>query len=39
MGYGGSFKDAGAALGKTGDGRIDGAIREHKLGIASKALD
>lgn len=33
MGYGGSFKDAGAALGKTGDGGIDGVIREDKLGL------
>jgi restriction system protein len=33
MGYGGSFKDAGAALGKTGDGGIDGVIREDRLGL------
>jgi restriction system protein len=33
MGYGGSLKDAGAALGKTGDGGIDGVIREDKLGL------
>lgn len=35
MGYGGSFKDAGAAIGKTGDGGIDGVIREDKLGLDS----
>ncbi len=33
MGYGGSLKDAGAALGKSGDGGIDGVIREDKLGL------
>jgi len=33
MGYGGSVKDAGEALGKTGDGGIDGVIREDKLGL------
>lgn len=33
MGYGGSLKDAGAALGKTGDGGVDGVIREDKLGL------
>ncbi len=33
MGYGGSIKDAGAAIGKTGDGGIDGVIREDKLGL------
>jgi len=33
MGYGGSLKDAGSALGKTGDGGIDGVIREDKLGL------
>ena len=33
MGYGGSLKDAGAALGKTGDGGVDGIIREDKLGL------
>ncbi|MCK5015731.1 MAG: restriction endonuclease [Candidatus Peribacteraceae bacterium] len=33
MGYGGSLKDAGKALGKTGDGGIDGIIKEDKLGL------
>lgn len=33
MGYGGSRKDAGRALGKTGDGGIDGIIKEDKLGL------
>jgi restriction system protein len=35
MGYGGSLKDAGQAVGKTKDGGIDGVIREDKLGLAS----
>jgi restriction system protein len=34
MGYGGSVKDAGEVLGKTGDGGIDGVIKEDKLGLA-----
>lgn len=33
MGYGGSRKDAGEALGKTGDGGIDGSIKEDRLGL------
>ncbi|QDU82622.1 Mrr restriction system protein [Polystyrenella longa] len=33
MGYGGSVKDAGQALGKSGDGGIDGVIKEDKLGL------
>jgi restriction system protein len=33
MGYGGSLKDAGEAIGRTGDGGIDGVIREDKLGL------
>lgn len=33
MGYGGSFKDAGRAIGKSGDGGIDGIIKEDKLGL------
>lgn len=33
MGYGGSLKDAGQAIGKSGDGGIDGVIREDKLGL------
>lgn len=35
MGYGGTLKDAGQAVGKTKDGGIDGVIREDKLGLAS----
>ena len=31
MGYGGSRKDAGQAMGKSGDGGIDGIINEDKL--------
>jgi len=33
MGYGGSRLDAGEALGKTGDGGVDGIIKEDKLGL------
>jgi len=33
MGYGGSRKDAGEAIGKSGDGGIDGIIKEDKLGL------
>lgn len=33
MGYGGSRKDAGQTLGKTGDGGIDGIIKEDRLGL------
>lgn len=33
MGYGGSRRDAGRAIGKTGDGGIDGIIKEDKLGL------
>ena len=33
MGYGGSLKDAGKAVGKTGDEGIDGIIKEDKLGL------
>lgn len=33
MGYGGSRKDAGQALGKSGDGGIDGIVKEDKLGL------
>ncbi|MBD1398421.1 restriction endonuclease [Pontibacter sp. JH31] len=33
MGYGGSLRDAGRALGKSGDGGIDGIIKEDKLGL------
>ncbi len=33
MGYGGSVKDAGDVIGKTGDGGIDGVIKEDKLGL------
>ncbi|WP_211532411.1 restriction endonuclease [Methanobacterium alkalithermotolerans] len=33
MGYGGSRKDAGEAIGKSNDGGIDGIINEDKLGL------
>jgi len=33
MGYGGSIKDAGTVKGKSGDGGIDGVIKEDKLGL------
>jgi restriction system protein len=33
MGYGGSRADAGRAVGKSGDGGIDGIIKEDKLGL------
>ena len=34
MGYGGSVEDAGKALGRSGDGGIDGLIKEDPLGLA-----
>jgi restriction system protein len=33
MGYGGTRSDAGKAVGKSGDGGIDGIIKEDKLGL------
>lgn len=33
MGYGGSIKDAGKAIGKSNDEGIDGTIKEDKLGL------
>ena len=33
MGYGGSRKEAGQIIGKSGDGGIDGIIKEDKLGL------
>ena len=33
MGYGGSIEDAGRAVGRSGDGGIDGIIKEDKLGL------
>ena len=33
MGYGGNRQDAGRALGKSGDGGIDGIINEDQLGL------
>lgn len=33
MGYGGSRKDAGKAIGKRGDEGIDGIIKEDRLGL------
>ncbi len=35
MGYGGSRKDAGQAIGRSGDGGIDGIIKEDRLGLDS----
>lgn len=35
MGYGGSLQDAGKAFKTTGDGGIDGFIKEDKLGLSS----
>lgn len=34
MGYGGSRQEAGQAVGKSGDGGIDGIIKEDRLGLA-----
>lgn len=33
MGYGGSLKEAGQVVGKSGDGGIDGLIKEDRLGL------
>jgi restriction system protein len=33
MGYGGSRKDAGQAIGQSGDGGVDGIINEDRLGL------
>jgi restriction system protein len=33
MGYGGSRADAGQSIGKSGDGGLDGIIKEDKLGL------
>ncbi len=33
MGYGGSLKDAGKAIGRTGDDGLDGVIKEDHLGL------
>ncbi|WP_085276131.1 restriction endonuclease [Pseudogulbenkiania subflava] len=33
MGYGGSHQEAGQAIGRSGDGGIDGIINEDKLGL------
>jgi restriction system protein len=33
MGYGGTLADAGQAIGRSGDGGIDGIIKEDKLGL------
>ncbi len=35
MGYGGSRKDAGEAIGRSGDSGIDGIIKEDRLGLDS----
>ena len=33
MGYGGSLRDAGQAVGRSGDGGVDGIIKEDRLGL------
>ena len=33
MGYGGSVEDAGQSVGRSGDGGIDGVIKEDRLGL------
>ena len=33
MGYGGSLIDAGQRIGRTGDGGVDGIIKEDRLGL------
>ncbi len=33
MGYGGSRRDAGEAIGRSGDDGIDGIIKEDRLGL------
>jgi len=33
MGYGGSIEDAGKTVGKSGDGGVDGRIKEDRLGL------
>lgn len=33
MGYGGTWKDAGEAIGRAGDGGIDGVIKQDRLGL------
>lgn len=33
MGYGGSRRDAGRTLGRSGDGGVDGVIKEDRLGL------
>lgn len=33
MGYGGTLKDAGQRIGRSGDGGIDGIIKEDRLGL------
>ena len=35
MGYGGTFDDAASAVGRSGDGGIDGIIKEDRLGLES----
>lgn len=35
MGYGGTHEDAAAVVGRSGDGGIDGIIKEDRLGLES----
>jgi restriction system protein len=38
MGYGGTLADAGKAVGRAGDGGIDGVIKEDRLGLGIVAI-
>jgi restriction system protein len=38
MGYGGSLKDAGEAVGQSGDGGVDGIIKEDKHALEANYL-
>ena len=33
MGYGGTFEDAEQTVGRTGEGGIDGVLKEDRLGL------
>ena len=33
LGYGGSVEDAGQTLGRSGEGGVDGVIKQDKLGL------
>lgn len=38
MGYGGSMEDAGRTLGRSGDGGVDGVIKQDRLGLENVYL-